>query len=90
MATVGQLGKFDPEEEKISAYLERVELYLIANGVKEERKVAVLLSVIGPKVYATLRDLLAPKKLHKVAMKDLFETLQKNFEPPSNVISEHI
>jgi len=88
MATVGQLGKFDPEEEKISAYLERVELYLIANGVKEDRKVAVLLSAIGPKVYATLRDLLAPKKPHEVAMKDLFETLQKHFEPPSNVISE--
>jgi len=49
MTTVGQLGKFNPEEENISAHLDCVELYLIANGVKEERKVAVLLSVIGPK-----------------------------------------
>jgi len=65
MATVGQLGTFNPEEEKISAYLKRVELYLIANGVKEERKVAVLLSAIGLKVYTTLRDLLAPKSRMK-------------------------
>jgi len=38
-----------------------VELYIIVNGVKEDRQVAVLLSAIGPKVYATLHDLLAPK-----------------------------
>jgi len=38
---------------------EYVELYLIANGVKEERKVAVLLSVVGLKTYATLCDMLA-------------------------------
>ena len=39
-------------------------------------------------MYATLRDLLAPKKLHEVAMKDLFTILQKHFKSPSNVISE--
>ena len=66
-----------------------MELYLIANGTKEERKVAVLLSAIGLKVYATLIDLLAPKKPHEVAMKDLFETLHKRFEPPSYVIYKH-
>ena len=64
MATVEQLGKFDPEEKKISMYIECMELYLIANGSKEERQVAVLLLAIGLKTYATLCDLLAPKKPH--------------------------
>ena len=37
-----------------------------------------------------LRDLLGsgPKKPHKVAMKDLFQTLQKHFELPLNDISK--
>lgn len=38
---------FRVENESISEYLEHVELYFMANEIKEERQVSVLLSVIG-------------------------------------------
>ena len=44
---IRQLDKFDQEEKN---YLERVELYLIVKGVKEERKVAALLDPSVDKV----------------------------------------
>ena len=62
MATLGHIGKFDPADESISAYLERVELSFAANSIEDPKQVAVFLSFIGPKNYALLRDLLAPVK----------------------------
>ena len=62
MATVGRIEEFNSDNERISAYLERVELYFIANGVTEEKQVATLLFVFGGKTYALLNDSLAPAK----------------------------
>ena len=50
MATrlVGALGPFDQGTTQWSSYAERMEEYLLANGVTEERKkVAILLSTMG-------------------------------------------
>ena len=45
---VGTLGPFDQGTTQWSSYAERMEEYLLANGVTEERKkVAILLSTIG-------------------------------------------
>ena len=50
MATViGQLPEFDSEKDSVTVYVERVKLFIEANGIKDDRKVAVLLSVIGGK-----------------------------------------
>lgn len=44
---VRRIEAFSAENESISEYLEHVELYFAANGIKEERQVPVFLSVIG-------------------------------------------
>ena len=44
---LGRLGDFKPDEEMITAYLERVDLYFEANGIKEAARVATFLTVIG-------------------------------------------
>ncbi|KAL5509164.1 hypothetical protein EMCRGX_G004476 [Ephydatia muelleri] len=62
MAKFGHLQEFDTDLEPITAYLERVELYFSANGIGEDKKLAILLSVIGPKTYGVLRNLLAPSR----------------------------
>ena len=61
MATLGRNRKFELTEENILAYMEHVhvELFFTANSIKHEKKMAMLLSVIGPKIYALLCDLLA-------------------------------
>ena len=61
MATkFGHLQEYHPETEAIKTYLERVSLYFTANSIEDGKKVAVLLSSIGPSTYALLSDLLAP------------------------------
>ena len=57
----GHIREFELGTESISAYLERVQLYFVANDVANEKKVAVLLSVIGSKAYVLLRSLLHPE-----------------------------
>ena len=54
--------KFEPynEEEDVEQYFERLEMFLLANGVKDDKKVGHVLSGIGAKAYAILRNLLAP------------------------------
>ena len=87
MATFGKLKEFEPENEKISAYLERVELYFTANDIKE-RQVPIFLSVIGAKTYSLLRDLLAPTNPKEKSFDELAEVLKKHFEPKPLVIAE--
>ena len=50
MAKVGHPQEFNVDLEPITAYLERVELYFSANSIGEDEMLAILLSVIGPKV----------------------------------------
>lgn len=84
----GQLKAFDPERENISTYLERVELYFDVNGVVDDKRVPVLLTVIGPSVYATVRSLVAPDKPRTKTYKQLEEVLRSHFEPKPLVIAE--
>ena len=37
MATIGQLKEFDLENEKVTKYLERVQLYFTANSIAEDK-----------------------------------------------------
>ena len=80
----GQIQEFDPDVENITAYLEHIDLYFIANGVEDDKRVAVLLSVIGGKIYSLLRDLLAPAKPQDKSIADLKSTLKDHFDPTSH------
>ena len=51
---IGSIAEFNLENEKITAYLEQVQLYFEANGISEEKQVAVLLTMIGSTTYIRL------------------------------------
>ena len=53
--------KFVPENEPISAYLERIELFFDAHEISTEKHISVLLSNIGSKPYGVLHSLAIPK-----------------------------
>ena len=53
-AVIGQVPEFNPETDSLTAYVERVKLFIQANGIEDARKVPVLLSVIGGKTYDLL------------------------------------
>ena len=57
---LGSLGEFDPKTGNISSYIECLQLYFEANSVEDDRKLAVLLTVIGAMTYETLRSLHTP------------------------------
>ena len=53
MSSYGHIKELCPEEETVEPYLERIELFFIANEIADEKKV-VFLSVIGSKTYTIL------------------------------------
>ena len=59
MASIGKLPEFDPGHDTISAFVERLELLLETNEVAADKHVAVLLSAVGSKTYALLRNLVS-------------------------------
>ena len=66
--------------------MERVELFIEANGIKYDRKVAVLLNVIGGKTYDLLRNLLSPIDPKTKTFDE--PTLSGHFEPKPMVIAK--
>ena len=87
MATIGQTGEFNPEGEKISVYLERIQLVFTVNSIADETS-CCLLSVAGPKTYSLLRDLLAPTKPQEKSFAELLTTLTSHYKPKPIVITE--
>ena len=59
-AALGHFSEFQPQREKVSDYLERVSLYFKANGVAEDKQVAVLLTAIGGETYTLVTSMLSP------------------------------
>ena len=85
---LGAIKDFDPEVDRIVPYLERVQLYLLANQVEAETKVPAFLSIIGGRAYGVLRDLLAPALPQDTSLERLVATLKKHYEPSKVVIAE--
>ena len=88
MSSFGKLEEFSPQKETITNYLERVEIFFLANAVADEKKVPVFLSVVGGNIYAPLRSLLAPAKPQEKSFDALVAELKKQFEPRKVVIAE--
>ena len=57
MASIGQIREFDASVEDWPTYVERLELYYLANDIKDEKKKACLLTQMGAKTYRLLQNL---------------------------------
>ena len=51
---IGNIEAFDETNDNWNAYVERVEQYFMANDIKEDKQVAVILSLMGNKTYRLL------------------------------------
>ncbi len=76
MAQQARLQEFQPEAEKVSAYLERAEPFFEAYDVPEAKRVPTLLSSIGAKTYALLRNLAAPSAPKEKSFEELSQLLK--------------
>ena len=88
VAAIGQVETFNADRESIAAYLERIDLFLAANAIPDDRKVPVFLTLIGGQTYALLRDLLSPVKPSVKTLAQLKETLKKHYEPKKIIMAE--
>ena len=88
MTSFGKIDVFNPEVEKFSTYLERIELYFDTNGIREEKQIPVFISLLEAKTYSLLRMLVAPSSPKEQSFKDLAKLLKSHFEPKPLVIAE--
>ena len=88
MATLGKMGEYCPSSEEWPQYMERLEFFLIANKVTDDAlKRATLLSVIGPRTFKLLRNLITPAKPgDKTYNTELVEVLTDHFSPKQSEI----
>lgn len=88
MSFVGKIEEFDCANEDWETYIERVELYFIANDAEDEKKAPTLLSLMGLKTYGLLRNLLAPQKPASQTFQVIVNTLKNHLSPKPLVIAE--
>ena len=88
-STIGHIEPFNKEIENWDSYAERFDHYLLANDVKDEKKiVSVFLTIMGSKTYELLRNLVAPGKPADLKYQELVEILGKHFNPAPLLIAE--
>ena len=86
--TIGILPEFHPWKGSFTAFVERVQFFLAANGVHEDKHAAVLLSAIDEETYAIFRNLVAPALQKEKTFDQIVKTLTDHFEPRRLVIAE--
>ena len=93
-ASIGQMGEFNEAVDDVSTYLERLEMWMLANGISaptdggHDKRVARFLSVIGPKAYALIRNLLTPGKPSEYSFDELTATMANHYKPQRGIIAE--
>lgn len=88
MSLIGNIGCFVEGEEDFSTYCTRVELFFAANKVKDDIKVPCFLSLIGPKVFKLVSDLVSPKSPGSCTYDELEKALSDHFKPQVVLIYE--
>lgn len=87
MSFLGNIKEFD-ESDDIELYLERLQQYFKANDVKDETRAPILLTLIGPKPYAVLRNLVSPKTVDSLDFDAIVKQLKSHYSPKKLLISE--
>ena len=85
------LATFDPKTTTWESWYERLPSFFVANGIKaeeNERRVAILLSLIGSTTYELLRTLVHPKRPDELNLDELTAVLKAHYSPKPLVIAE--
>ena len=85
---IGAIGEYKEGQEDFESYLERLDMWMTANDVADDKKVSVFLSVIGADAYRLLKNLVSPDKPSTKTFKDLCDALGNHYKPKPLVIVE--
>jgi len=87
---IGNIGELREEKEEWSQYSERLDHFLLANGIEDEKKKDIFLAVIGLQTYKLLKSLVASAKPGEKEYNQLVELLAQNYElAPSEIVQRY-
>ena len=88
MAVIGSIEQFDVGTSDWPTYAARLDQFIAANAIDEDKKVATLLTVVGSATYKLLQNLLAPDKPSDKDYDQLCKALKDNLAPNPLIIAE--
>lgn len=88
MALIGNIEQFQGKAEDFPTYLERMEHVFAVNAVEDQLKVSMFVTLAGPAVYQTLKNLTAPRRPQEHSYVEVTELLRKHYTPPTSEIYE--
>lgn len=87
LGPIGHINEFKFDSEDFETWVERLELYMEINKLKE-KKVSVFLTLVGSKAYEILRALCTPKKPRDIVYDELVSKLLDYIKPKPSVLAE--
>ncbi|XP_077863977.1 uncharacterized protein LOC144349037, partial [Saccoglossus kowalevskii] len=88
---MGTVSQFNPQEQTWEDYCEVMDQFFHANSIDDnDRKRAVLLSSVGPKTYALIKNLCQPDGPTKSSYADLVKLVKAHYTPkPSEIVERY-
>ncbi|XP_073977824.1 uncharacterized protein [Rhodnius prolixus] len=90
MYQVGSIPEFNIITDDWQIYEERLEQYFIANNIPENKKVPVLLTLLGEAAYKYLRDLCSPELPKDTSYEQLCEVMSRQFSSRVSIYRNRI
>lgn len=87
---IGNIPEFYCGSDDWNVYSERLEQYFAVNDIPDEKRSALLISVVGNDAYKTLRDLCHPALPKDKPFEELCALLHKQYSPQVSVFRERI
>lgn len=86
---IGKISEFDEQQESFENYVERLgHFYKVNNITDEGTKVSLFVSIMGPALYGTLKDLLHPTLVKDENFSGMIKVLKSHFTPKVNITYE--
>ena len=87
-AQIGTIEPFDTSANDWETYVARLEQFLEANGIANDKKVATLLTLIGGPTFQLLNNLVSPDNPKDKNLNELKDALKQHFSPAPLEIAE--
>lgn len=85
---LGSMTEFHPKTDNIRSYFERFENYVDINDVPAEKKLKLLLNVLGAHAYEELKKIVVPALPTQKTYEEIRQLLESHFSPARAIIAE--
>ena len=83
--SIENIAHFDPHIGDFDTYCSKVDLYFLANNIKDAKVVPSFLTLIGPKTYGLVKNLLSPTDPANSTYDQIKTALKNHYKPKVNI-----